>query len=317
MKALGALTLALVAGMSAAQEYPQRPIRMLVGAAAGGSLDASARIVGQKITEYTGQPVIVEARPGAGGTLANDRVAKSPADGYTLLVMAGSGAIQSVVRRDLPYDLERDLVAVSLLTITPIALVVHPSVPARSVKELLALARRYPGQVKYGTSGVGTTSHLAGEALNMMAGIKLAHIPYKGGAESVVAAASGQVEIALPGIASVPGLASTGKVIPIAVTTRERVALMPHLPTLHESGFPDFDFASWAGLLAPAGVPKQIVARLNALVTKANGAPDLKESFDRQGMVVRATTAEQFAEFIRKELALNRKLVHAAGIKAE
>lgn len=300
-----------------AQDYPVKPIRIILGAAAGGSLDATARIIAQKLSEQLGQPVIVEVRPGASGTIANDRVAKSPPDGYTLLVMAATGAVQSALRTNLPYDLERDFAPVSLLTITPLVLVVHPSVPARNVKELIALARRQPGKLNYGSSGLGSTSHLAGEAINLMANVKIVHIPYKGGAESVVAAASGQVDMSLPGITSVPALADAGKVRALAVTTRDRAPLMPSVPTLSESGFPGYDFSSWAGLLAPAGVPKHIIERLNALVIKATNVLELKEAFHRQGMSVRSTTSQQFTEFIQRELALNRKLIKAVGLRTE
>ena len=194
---------------------------------------------------------------------------------------------------------------------------VHPSVPARNVSELVALARKQPGKLNYGSSGVGSTSHLAGEALNAFASIKLHHIPFKGGAESVVAAASGQVDMSLPGITALPPLANAGKVRTLAVTTLARSALMPSVPPLNESGFRGYDFSSWAGLLAPAGVPKPIIERLNAVVSKAITAPELKEVFAKQDLRVRPTTATQFGEFLQRELALNRKLIKAAGIKAE
>jgi len=300
-----------------AQNYASKAVRIIQGAAAGGTLDSTARIFAQKLTEGLGQSVIVESRPGAGGTIANDRVAKSSPDGYTLLVMAATGAIQSALRTDLPYDLERDLAAVSMLSVTPLALVAHPSVPARNVKELIALARRQSGKLNYGSSGIGSTSHLAGEAINLFAKVKFVHVPFKGGAESVIAAASGEVDISLPGITPVPGLANSGKIRALAVTTIDRSPLMPSVPTLHESGFPGFDFSSWAGLLAPAGTPRGIIDRLNTIVTTAGNTGEVREAFEKQGMTVRATTAAEFAEFIRRELALNRKLARTAGIRLD
>lgn len=300
-----------------AQVYPSKPVRIIQGAAAGGSLDSTARIFAQKLSENLGWSVIVEARPGAGGTIANNRVAKSPADGYTLLVMAATGAIQSALRTDLPYDLERDLAPISLLSVTPLVLVVHPLVPARNVKELIALARKQPGKLNYGSSGIGSTSHLAGEALNLLAKVKLVHVPYKGGAESVVAAASGAVDISLPGIPPVPALANAGKIRALAVTTIDRSPLLPSVPTLHESGFTGYDVSSWAGLLAPAGTPRPIIDRLNSLVTKVGNASELKEVFEKQGMSVRSTTVLEFTDFIRRELALNRKLAKTVGIQVE
>jgi len=300
-----------------AQTYPAKTIRIIQGAAAGGSLDSTARIYAQRLTESLGQSVIVEARPGAGGTIANDRVAKSAADGYTLLVMAATGAIQSALRTDLPYDLERDLAPISLLSITPLVLVAHPSVPARTLQELVVLARKNPGKLNYGSSGVGSTSHLAGEALNLLGKVKLVHVPFKGGAESVLAAASGEVDVSLPGITPVPGLVKVGKLRALAVTTIDRSPLLPSTPTFNESGFPGYDFSSWAGLLAPAGTPKPVIDRLNGLVTTIGKAGDLKEVFEKQGLSVRATTVPEFTDFIQRELALNRKLAKTSGIKWE
>ena len=317
----GAIAAAACAGVAVpgalAQEYPSKPIRIIQGAAAGGSLDTSARIVGQKLSEYLGQPVLVEARPGASGTIANSAVAKSPPDGHTLLVMAATGSIQSVLKTNLPYDLERDLVPISLLTVTPLAVVLHPLVPARNVKELIALARKEPRKLNYGSSGIGSTSHLAGEALNLLANVQLVHVPFKGGAESVIAAATGDVDMSLPGITAVPALARAGKVRAIAVTTLERSKLMPELPTLDESGFRGYDFSSWAALLAPAGVPRPLIERLNSLVTKVLRSPDLASTFDSQGLIVRVASAPETAQFIRREMALNRKLVKQANIRAD
>lgn len=297
-----------------AQGYPNKPVRIIQGAAAGGSLDATARLFAQRFSQYLGQPFIVEARPGASGTIANDRVAKSPPDGYTLLVMSATGSIQSALRTDLPYVLERDLAPISPLSVTPLVLVAHPSVPARSLQDLLGLARRMPGKLNYGSSGVGSTSHFAGEALNYLAKVKLFHIPYKGGAESVLAAASGIVDVSLPGIPPVPGLVNAGKLRALAVTTIDRSPLLPSVPTFHESGFPGYDFSSWAGLLAPAGTPKPIIDQLNALVNNIGSERDLKELFQKQGLSVRSSTATEFTNFIRREIALNRKLAKATGI---
>ena len=303
------------ASAALAQDYPIKPVRIIQGAAAGGSLDSTARIFAQRLSQQLGQPFVVESRPGASGTIANDRVAKSPPDGYTLLVMAATGSIQSALRTDLPYDLERDLAPISPLSVTPLVLVAHPSVPARSLKELVELARRLPDKLNYGSSGVGSTSHFAGEALNYLAKVKFVHIPYKGGSESVLAAASGIVDVSLPGITPVPGLVTAGKIRAIAVTTIDRSPLLPSVPTFHESGYPDYDFSSWAGLLAPIATPKRIIDRLNSLVASIGSDNELKELFKKQGLSARASTTAEYAEFIRREIALNRKLANVAGIK--
>lgn len=298
-----------------AQDYPIKSVRIIQGAAAGGSLDTTARLFAARLSKIFGQTFIVEARPGASGTIANDRVAKSPPDGYTLLVMAATGSIQSAVRTDLPYDLDRDLIPISPLSITPLVLVSHPSVPARNLQELLGLARKNPGKLNYGSSGIGSTSHFAGEALNYLAKVKLVHIPYKGGAESVLAAASGIVDVSLPGIPPVPGLVNAGKIRALAVTTIERSMLMPSVPTFHESGVKGYDFSSWAGLLTPVGTPKIVIDRLNEAIIKIASENEIKESFKKQGLSLRSSTPTEFSEFIKREIALNRKLAKVAGIQ--
>ncbi len=300
-----------------AQDYPAKSVRIVQGAAAGGSLDSTARLFAQRFSQMFGQTFIVEARPGASGTIANDRVAKSQPDGYTLLVMVATGSIQAAVRTDLSYNLERDLIPISPLSITPLVLVSHPSVPARNLQDLLGLARKMPGKLNYGSSGIGSTSHFAGEALNYLAKVKLVHIPYKGGAESVVAAASGTVDVSLPGIPPVPGLVNAGKIRALAVTTIERSTLMPSVPTFHEAGIKDYDFSSWAGLLAPMGTPKIVIDRLNEAVIKIASDSEIKESFKKQGLSLRSSTPTEFSEFIRREVALNRKLVKAARIQLQ
>ncbi len=300
----------------AAQGYPAKPIRIILGYSAGGSTDITARLVAQKLSDSLNQQVIVENRPGAGGTLADERVARSPADGYTLLVMAGSATITPALRK-LAYDVERDLAPVSLLVSVPYVMVVHPSLPVRDVKGLIALAQSKPGKLSYGSSGIGTSPHLAGELFNLMAGVKTVHVPFKGAAESIVATASGEIEMNYPTTAACIPFLESGKLRPLAVTSAKRAVALPAIPTVSESGLPGYDRYSWYGLLGPAGMPKQVVARLHAVIEKEVNSPQMKESLEKQGMQPQTNSPEEFAVLIRRELAENAKLVKLAGVKSE
>ncbi len=300
-----------------AQSYPVKPIRMLVGYPAGGGTDLTARIVARNLSENLAQSVVVENRPGASGSIANERVATSPPDGYTLLMVSPSSLPQPTLRAKLTYDFQRDLAPVALVVVGPYVLVVHSSVPARNVKELIALARAQPGKLNYGSSGLGSAGHLAGELFNMMASVKLVHVPYKGGSESVIAAVAGEVDMGFPSIASVLPLLKTGKLRALAVLGAKRASFMPSIPTLDESGLPGYDRSTWYGMLAPAGVPKQIISRLNALVNETVNTPEMKASLIKEGLEPQAYTPEQFAAFIQKEIAQNAKLAEMAKAKAE
>ena len=303
---------------SLAQHYPVKPIRIVVGYGAGGGADVTARMVGQKLSEHLGQPVVVENRLGASGSIATARVAASPADGYTLLMAVSGDTVLPALRAKLPYDLERDFAPVSLVTIGPYLLVVHPSVPARNARDLITLARSRPGKLNYGSAGVGGGVHLAGELFKLMAKVNIVHVPYKGGsAESVIAVAVGQIDISFPNITAALPLLEARKVRSLAVTSAKRASLMPSIPTLDESGLPGYDRSTWYGLLAPAGVPKVIIAQLHAVIDKVVNAPEMKESFNKQGAEPQTNTPEQFAALIRSELAQNASLVKLAGLKVE
>lgn len=300
-----------------AQNYPVKPIRMVIGFAAGGATDATGRMVAQKLTAHLAQPVVVENRTGAGGSIATERVAAAPADGYTLLLLPASGPIDSVLRPNLPYDLTRDFATISLVVIGPYMLVVHPSVPARNVGELITLARSRPGRLSYGSAGVGSSAHLANELFNSMAKVSMLHVPYKGAAESVVANASGEVDLNFTSINTALPLLKTDRLRPLAVTSAKRSSSMPSLPTLDESGLPGYDRVGWWGVLAPAGVPKDIIAQLNATIAKAINTPEMKESLNKLGFEPHTSTPEQFAALIRTEIEQNAKLIKAVGVKAE
>jgi tripartite-type tricarboxylate transporter receptor subunit TctC len=300
-----------------AQTYPEKPIRVLVGYTAGGATDFTARAVAQRLSEVLRQQVIVINAPGASGSIATARLAASPPDGYTLSIVTGADTIQVALRAKLPYDLERDVAPVSLIVSGAYALVVHPSVPARNVKELVALARSRPDRLSYGSAGIGNSSHLAGELFNLIAKVNTVHVPYKGASESVVATASGEVAMSYPSVSASLPLLNAGKLRAIAVTSTKRASLMPAVPTLAESGLPGYDSSTWYGVSAPAGVSKEIVARLNAAIGNVANTPAMKESFSKQGLEPQTNTPEQFAAFIRSEIAKNARLIKLAGVKAE
>jgi tripartite-type tricarboxylate transporter receptor subunit TctC len=302
---------------ASAQSYPVKPIRMVVGYVPGGAVDFTARLLAQKLSESLGQQVIVENRAGAATAVATERVATSPPDGYTLLLIPTSTAVQSALRNNLPYDLKRDLAPVSLVCIGPFVLVVHPSLPARNVKEFIALARSQPGKLDYGSPGVGSANHLVGELFDLQAKVKLVHVPYKGSGEAVIAAASGQTPVSFPSVSGALPLLATGKLRPLAVTSAKRVSSLPSVSTLDESGLPGFDYFAWYGISAPAGAPKDIILRLNAALGKIVQMPDVKEALNKQGLEPQSSTPEQFAAVISREIEQTVKLIQLTGLKAE
>ncbi len=322
MKKLGIVLSGLIAcglwgSIGQAQNYPSAPMRMVVPYAAGGGADTTARVLSRKMAEDLGQPIVVENRVGASGVIAATHVVKAAADGHTLLMMTAGEAVQPVLRRNLPYDLLTDLVPVSLVGISPFVLVVHPSVPAKTVDELIALARANPGKLNFGSSGIGTSPHLAGELFAMMSKTKLTHIPYKGGSQAATATVSGEIEISFPATTSAIPQVQAGKIRALAVTTSRRTRFMPALPTLDESGLRGFERSSWYALMAPAGISNNIVSRLNAAILKALNAPEVARVFEAQGIESVGNTPEQLSAFIRAEMKQNAAIVEAAGIKPE
>ena len=300
-----------------AQTYPVKPIRLIFGYTAGGAGDVGARLLAQKLSENLGQNVVVENRPGAGGAIADELVAKSPADGYTLLYAAGSTTILPALRPKLPYSVERDFAPVSMVMITSFALAVHPSVPVNDVKGLIALARSQPGKLTFSTPGVGSSSHFAGEVFKMMADVKMLHVPYRGAPEATTAVIAGEVDINFPSVTGALPFVKTGRLKALAVSSAKRAPTLPSVPTLSESGLTGYERAGWNGVLAPAGVPKEIIARLNAAIIKAVDSPEMKEAIVKQGLVAQTGTPGEFAAFIRDQLAQNAKVVKFAGIKTE
>ncbi len=300
-----------------AQTYPVKPIRLVFGYTAGGAGDVGARMLAQKLAESLGQNVVVENRPGAGGAIADEFVAKSPADGYTLLYAAGSTTILPALRPKLPYSVERDFAPVSMVVITSFALALHPSVPVRDVKGLVALARSQPGKLTFSPPGVGSSAHFAGEVFKMMTDVKMLHVPYRGAPEATTAVIAGEVDINFPSVTGALPYIASGRLKALAVSSAKRASTLPSVPTLNESGLTGYERSGWNGVLAPAGVPKEIIARLNAAVVKAVSTPEMQDAFVKQGLEAQTGTPEQFSAFIRDQLAQNAKVVKFAGIKTE
>jgi tripartite-type tricarboxylate transporter receptor subunit TctC len=317
--ALSLATSSMAPAPLAAQAYPSKPLRIMIGYVPGGAADFTARLIAQRLQlpQQLAQPVIVESRPGAGSTLAIQRVATSPPDGYTLLLVSEGGLVQSARGAKLPYDLERDLSPISFIAVGPQGLVVHPAVPARNVKELIALARQHPGKLSFGSSGNGSAQHLAGELFNLMAKTRITHVPFKGGAQSSVAAASGEIEMAFATIPSAQPFIASGRLRLLAITLPQRVSFLPQTPTLNESGLPGYEHSAWYGLMAPAGTSPEIIARLHDAIVRVVNAPDMKELFNKGGLEPQTNTPREFAAFVKKQLEKSRRLIALAGIPAE
>jgi len=300
-----------------AQSYPDRPVRIVIGFAPGGAVDFVARLFGQKLGENLGQPFVIENRPGAATSISAERVAKAPADGYTLLLLPISTAVQSAVRTNLPYDLKRDIAAISQVSTGPLILVSHPSLPIRSIKELVALAHSRPGKLEWSSPGVGSANHFAGEFFNMQTRTRMLHVPFKGSSEAVVAAATGQVGISYTSMAAALGLLQSGRLRGIAVSTAKRIPAMVDIPTIAESGVPGYDYATWYGVAAPAGLSKDIVTRLNAEIVKVAQYADVTTALGRQGMIAQTGSPTEFASVVSRTIEQHAALIKQAGLRLE
>jgi tripartite-type tricarboxylate transporter receptor subunit TctC len=311
--------LALAASTALAQSYPNKAIRLMIGYVPGGAADFTARLLAQRLQtpQQLGQPVIVEARAGAGSTLAIRQVAASAPDGYTLLLISEGGLVQSARGAKLPYDLERDLAPISFMAVGPQGLVVHPSVPARNVRELIALAQKMPGKLSYGSAGNGSAQHLAGELFNLTANTRVEHVPFKGGAQTSVALAGGEIEMAFATIPSALPFIQSKRIRLLAITLPQRVSFLRDVPTMSESGLAGYEYSAWYGVMAPVGTPPEIVTRLNDAIGKVVNMPDMKELLNKGGLEPQTNTPREFAVFVKNQLEKSRKLVKLAGISAE
>ncbi|HQQ71399.1 MAG TPA: tripartite tricarboxylate transporter substrate binding protein [Alicycliphilus sp.] len=317
---LGTLA-AAVAGLSLpsawAQAWPSRPVSIVVPFPAGGTTDVLARALGQELSKTLGQPVIVENKPGAGATLGADYVAKAKPDGYTLLMGAVHHTIATSVYRRLGYDFEKDLAPITTVALVPNVLVVNPQLPAKTVPELLALARAEPGRLTYGSNGTGTGQHLIGAQFEGMGGVQLLHIPYKGSGPLTTDLLGGQISMSFDTITPVLPHIKAGKLRALAVTTAKRSVALPDVPTLDEAGLKGFDIGTWFGILAPAGTPKDVVARLNADMVKIIHSPDFRKKMDDIGAEAIGNTPEQMARQIRDDTARFAKLVKDAKVSLD
>ncbi len=312
-----ALTTVFFCLAAGAQAYPAKPIRMIVPTSPGGIIDIVSRLTGQKLTEVTGQIVVIENRAGASNNIGTEYVARAPADGYTLLAATLPLVVNPALFEKLPFNVERDFAPVSLVVSAPYVMVAHPSLPAKSVKELVALAKAKPGALSYSTGGSGTNLHIAAELFALQAGVKLLHIPYKGGGPALASVIAGEAALSFPSLGAALPQVNAGRLRAIAITSTQRSTLLPKVPTIAESGYPDYAFTSWVGLLAPAGTPFEIVAALNAHIVKAMRNPAVIERLAADGNEVVAGSPEQFAALIKTELARWAKVVRASGMKPE
>jgi tripartite-type tricarboxylate transporter receptor subunit TctC len=316
--ALITLLCAGFAPLALAQGYPSKPVRIIAPFGPGSTIDILGRIIAPKLHEALGQPVIVENRAGAGGMIGMDAVAKAAPDGHTLVIGAlGPLAMNPVLYPQTPFDPVKDFAAVSLLATGPVVIVVHPSVPAHTVKELVDLAKKRPGQLNFGSPGVGSSPHLTGELFKLLTGANIVHVPYKGNAEAITDLIGGQVSIVFTGVPPVVALAKAGKVRLLATTGQQRMPNLPAVPTIAEAGVAGAEVLIWYGVVAPAATPGDVIGRLNREIVKAMNLPDVRERFSQQGVDPATNSPEQFAQLIRDEVARWGKVIRAAGIKVE
>jgi tripartite-type tricarboxylate transporter receptor subunit TctC len=305
-------------GAAIAQSYPNKPVRMVVGFPPGGGTDVVARVISQKLSEWYGQPVVVENRPGATGTIGADVIAKSPPDGYNLLMgHVNSHGIAPNLFSKLPYDPIKDFAAVAYVGYVPNVLAVHPSVPARSVKELVQLAKGKPGQMNYASSGNGSTQHLAGELFKQLTGTDIVHVPYKGSGDAIKDLLAGTVNMNFDTMPPVLPHIQAGKLRGLAISTPKRLPQLPDVPTFDEAGIKGFDVTNWYGVMAPGGTPRELVAKLNADINKAMQVPEVRTRLEAVGTQLHEQSAAEFESFMKAEAAKYAKLIKAANIRIE
>jgi len=313
-----ALTVALATAVlspAAAQDYPTRGMRIVVPFGAGGPADIYARYVGEHLQKALGQPVVVEARPGAGSFIGTSEVAKAAPDGYTLLMMSNTHTVNETLRPSRPFDLMRDFVGVAPVNYSDLIMVVHPSVPAKDLKEFIALAKSKPGALNYASSGLGTPYHMAGELFKAMSGTDIVHVPHKASGDARTAVLGGHVEMMIDAITTTAPTVQGGQVRALGTTGKARSELMPDVPTIAEAGVPGYEATIWLGIMAPAGTPKAIVDKLNAEINKMLSQPELKAAWAKQGAVPLVMTPAEFDTYLRGDIAKWADVIHKAGIK--
>ena len=311
------LAAALTPLTAVAQAWPSRPLRVVVPFPPGGGIDTVARIVVPKMSESLGQPIVIDNRSGAGGTVGTEVVARAAPDGLVLLATFASHAMNATLYRDLTYDTERAFAPISLIATVPNILVTHPSLPVKAVSELIALARKRPDDINYASVGSGTPAHLSAELFNMMAGVRMTHVAYKGAAASMIGMIGGETQLTFTTVLIALPFIKAGKLRPIAVTTLGRTTLLPEVPTVNESGLKGYESIAWYGLLAPAGTPAPVVDRLHAELVRSVQTPEVRDNLLRQGTDIVASTPARFGQVIREDIAKWSKVVKAAGVKVD
>ena len=307
----------LATGVFAQTAYPTKPVKIIVPYSAGGPADIYARFIGDRLQKTLAQPFVIENRPGAGAIIGTDVVAKSSPDGYTLLMMSNTHTVNESLFTKKPYSLMRDLAPISPINYSDLLLVVHPSVPANNLKELIALAKSRPGALNYASSGPGTPYHMAGELFKAMAGIDVVHVPHKGSAEARTSVLAGDVQMMFDAITTMASLAQSGKVRAIATSGKIRSSITPDVPTLDEAGLPGYDAVIWLGMMAPTATPKPIVDSLNSEIQKIANLPDVKEAWAKQGAVPMRMTPTEFGKFLERDIQKWAKVVKFSGAKVD
>jgi len=300
-----------------AQNYPNRPVKIIVPFAVGGPADVFARFLAQRLPDALGQPFVVENRPGAGAVIGTDLVAKAPADGYTLLLMSNTHTVNETLVANKPYNLTRDFVGVAPINYSDLVLVAHPSVPVANVQQLLKLAKERPGKLNYASSGTGTPYHMAGELFKSMSNTFLVHIPYKGSSGARTDLLGGQVDFMFDAVTTMTEQIRAGKAKAIATTGKTRSAVLPEVPTVHESGVPNYEATIWLGLMAPKGTPAAVVSRLNEAVSRITSQPDVQQAWAKQGATALVMNATAFDKYIQDDIQKWARVIKTANIKAE
>jgi len=312
-----ALGLCAVTGTLAQTVYPTKPVKIIVPYSAGGPADIYARFAGDRLQKAMGQPFVIENRPGAGAIIGTDAVAKSAPDGYTLLMMSNTHTVNESLFSKKPYTLLRDLTPIAPINYSDLILVVHPSVPAQNLKDLIALAKAKPGSLNYASSGPGTPYHMAGELFKAMAGIDVVHVPHKGSAEARTDVLAGNVQMMFDAITTMAPLVQSGKVRALATSGKTRSSIMPNVPTLNEAGVPGYDAVIWLGMMAPTGTPKAVIDALNGDIQKIVNALDVKEAWAKQGAVPMRMSADEFGKFIEQDIQKWAKVVKISGARID
>jgi tripartite-type tricarboxylate transporter receptor subunit TctC len=314
---IAAAWLALSCALASAQEYPNRPVKIIVPFAAGGPADVYARFLAQRLQEVLGQPFVVDDRPGAGSVIGTDAAAKSAPDGYTLLLMSNAQTVNESLVPNKPYALMRDFVPVSPINYSDLVLVVHPSVPVKSLAELIKLAKDKPGKLNYASSGPGTPYHMAGELFKATSGLDIVHIPYKGSSQARTDVLGGQVDMMFDAVTTMSEFARAGRVKALATTGKVRSSVLPNVPTMAEAGVPGYEAVIWLGVMAPRNTPPDIVKRLNAEITRIVANSEVRDDWAKQGAVAMNMTPEEFARYVSQDIAKWERIVKISGAKPD